>query len=195
MQLSSLARFSLWLLISTVVAPAFTGTPSSAQPAIAQPESQPESQPVSMPIGQQNDETSTPKPRRSYIGVGATIGLSDPDETGLGEGGFSIISRAGFTENLGLHTVSIFSDTFTGNLALTVRLPVKSGESARTLFEPFIGPGISIQDGEIGALVSTGADVPLTKDMTATARLNIGFPNDNTEVGIIFGLGYNFGLF
>lgn len=190
MQLSSLTRFSFWILILTTVTSAFTVTPSSAQPAIAQPDSQP----ITMPISKQNGETPS-NPSTSYIGVGATIGLSDPAQTGLGKGGFSILSRAGFTENLGLHTVAIFGDKFTGNLAFTVRLPVKSGESGRTMFEPFIGPGISIQDGEIGALVSTGADIPLSKDFTATARLNVGFPNGNTELGIIFGLGYNFRLF
>jgi hypothetical protein len=148
-----------------------------------------------MLISQPNEETSTPKLRRSYIGVGATIGLSDSDETGLGEGGFSIISRVGFTENLGLHNVAIFSDEFTSNFALTVRLPVKSDQSGRTLVEPFIGPGITIEDGEVDALVSAGADVPLTPDIAATARLNIGFTNDDTEIGIILGLGYNFKLF
>ncbi|MDX2271410.1 MAG: hypothetical protein NW237_05600 [Cyanobacteriota bacterium] len=196
MQLITLAKFSLWLLISMVIDTAFTGTPSSAQPAAV---TQTESQTVSMPISQQNDETSTPEPRRSYIGVGATIGLSEPDEagfqTGLGKGGFSIISRAGLTENLGLHTVAIFGDKFTGNLAFTVRLPVKSGESGSTLFEPFIGPGVIIEESEVSALVSTGADIPLSKDFTTTARLNIGFPNGNTDVGIIVGLGYNFKLF
>ena len=191
MQLSSLTRFSLWLLNSTMVVVAFTGTPSSAQPASAQSESQP----ASILISQENGETSTPKPRRSYIGVGATIGLSDPDETGLGEGGFSIISRTGFTENLGLHSTAIFADELTSNLALTARIPVKSGESGRTLFEPFIGPGILIEDGEIDALVSTGADIPITRHMTATARFNVGFPNGDTEVGMILGLGYNFKLF
>lgn len=192
MRLSSLAKSSLWLLSPIVVALAFTDTPSSAQPVNARPAS---IQPESMPIGQQNEETSTPKPRRNYIGVGATIGLSDSDETGLGEGGFSIISRTGFTENLGLHGAAIFADTFTSNLAFTVRLPVKSDRSGRTLVEPFIGPGIIIQDDKIDALVSAGADVPLTRDITATARLNIGFPNDDTEIGIILGVGYNFKLF
>jgi len=187
MRLSSLAKSSLWLLSPTVVALAFTDTPSLAQSANAQP--------APMLISQPNEETSTPKLRRSYIGVGATIGLSDSDETGLGEGGFSIISRVGFTENLGLHNVAIFSDEFTSNFALTIRLPVKSDQSGRTLVDPFIGPGITIQDGEIEALVSAGADVPLTPDIAATARLNIGFTNDDTEIGIILGLGYNFKLF
>lgn len=191
MRLSSFAKSSLWVLNLTVVTFAFTDTPSSAQPAIAQPEFQP----ASMPISQQNRETSTPKPRRSYIGAAAAIDLSDSNEAGLEEGGFSIISRTGFTENLGLHSAAIFADQFTSNLAFTVRFPVQSGQSGRTLVEPFIGPGIIIQDGEIDALVSTGADVPLTKDMTATARLNISFPNGDTEVGMIFGLGYNFKLF
>ena len=174
-----------------MVVVAFTGTPSSAQPAIAQSESQP----ASILISQENGETSTPKPKRNYIGVGAAIGLSDSDETGLGEGGFSIISRTGFTQNLGLHSTAIFADELTSNLALTARIPVKSGESGRTLFEPFIGSGILIEDGEIDALVSTGADIPLTRHMTATARVNIGFPNGDTEVGMILGLGYNFKLF
>ena len=109
--------------------------------------------------------------------------------------GFSIISRTGFTENLGLHSAAIFADKFTSNLAFTVRLPVKSDRSGRTLLEPFIGPGIIVQDGEVDALVSAGVDVPLTRDIAGTARLNIGFPNDDTEIGIIFGLGYNFKLF
>ncbi len=187
MRLSSLAKSGFWLLIPTVVALAFTDTPSSAQPVIERP--------ASTPIAQQNEEALAPKPRRNYIGVGGTIGLSDSDETGLGEGGFSIISRTGFTENLGLHSAAIFADEFTSNLALTVRLPIKSDRSGRTLVEPFIGPGIIVQDGEIDALVSAGADVPLTQDITATARLNIGFPNDETEIGIILGLGYNFKLF
>jgi hypothetical protein len=42
-----------------------------------------------------------------------------------------------------------------------------------------------------GFLLTGGVDVPLSPQFTATAGVNVGFIDD-TEVGLLLGVGYNF---
>ncbi|MEB3118236.1 MAG: hypothetical protein VKL01_07700, partial [Limnothrix sp.] len=47
----------------------------------------------------------------SYIGIGGAIGLSgDDDSSALGEGGFALLSKTAFSENLSLHNASILGN-------------------------------------------------------------------------------------
>jgi hypothetical protein len=46
-------------------------------------------------------------------------------------------------------------------------------------------------DSTIGALITGGVDVPLSSQFTATAAVNVGFV-DETEVGLLIGVGYTF---
>jgi len=135
---------------------------------------------------------------RSYIGVGGNVGL-DGEETNLGEGGFVIVSKAGFTENLSLHNAVMFSDETTTSLTLSLNFPIKAPVTGQTIVIPFAGGGVLLQpdeDWEADPLVSAGVDVPIPPKFTGTVRVNVAFPEDDeTDVGLVLGVGYNLKLF
>ena len=59
---------------------------------------------------------------------------------------------------------------------------------------PYAGAGVIVSTGDngnFGFLITGGVDVPLSRNFTATAGLNIGFL-DGAEVGLLVGVGYTF---
>ena len=149
-------------------------------------------------IGQTTESDSEEEPTRSYIGLGGTIGLSG-DATPLGEGGFSLAGRTAFTENLSLHTSSVFQDDGLSLFALTFGVPIENKSTQREILFPFVGAGVAIEDlfGDFDTevLVTTGVDIPLGRKFVSTVRLNASFPEDETELGLLLGVGYRFSLF
>lgn len=135
---------------------------------------------------------------RSYIGVGGNIGL-DGEETNLGEGSLVIVTKAGFTENFSLHNAVMFGDETTTTVALSVNFPIKAPVTGQTIVIPFAGGGVLLQpdkDWEADPLVSGGVDIPIPPRFTGTVRVNVVFPEDDeTDVGLILGVGYNLKLF
>ncbi len=128
----------------------------------------------------------------SYIGVGGNIGLGG--ETGIGEGSFSVMSKIGFTRNLSVRPSVLFGDDVTVLLPVTLDFPTENLEITRLNVAPYIGGGAIISTGDdsnVGVLLTGGIDVPLTTQFTATAGVNVGFVDD-TDVGVILGVGYNF---
>lgn len=137
-------------------------------------------------------------PTRSYIGIGGNIGLGG-ESTSLGDGGFSLLGRTAITDNISLHTSSVFSDDGVSAFALTFGVPIyKSGRDLELVY-PFVGGGIAVEDffGDfnVNALVTTGVDVPILRRLTGTVRLNFGFAEDDTDIGLLLGVGYNFSVF
>lgn len=145
----------------------------------------------------EEEEDEEKKPTRSYTGLGGTIGISG-DATPLGEGGFSLIGRTAFTNNFSLHTSSIFQDDGLSLFAITFGIPIKNNFSERELF-PFVGAGVAIEDlfgdFEADALITTGVDIPIGKKFVGTVRFNVTFPEDDTDLGLTLGIGYNFSIF
>ncbi|MFP4103891.1 hypothetical protein [Coleofasciculus sp.] len=135
---------------------------------------------------------------RSYIGVGGNIGL-DGEETNLGEGSVVIVSKAGFTDNFSLHNAVMFGDETTTSLTLSLNFPIKTPVTGQTIVIPFVGGGVLLQpdnDWEADPLVSGGVDVPIPPQFTGTVRVNVAFPEDDeTDVGLVLGVGYNLKLF
>ncbi len=128
----------------------------------------------------------------SYIGVGGNIGIGG--DTGIGEGSFSVISKVGLTRNFSARPSVLFGDNTTILLPVTIDFPSESLEITRFNVAPYIGGGAIIStgdDSDVGVLLSGGVDVPLTSQFTATAGVNVGFV-DETDVGVILGVGYNF---
>ena len=171
------------LLISTLGIMAFSCV--RVNPVMAQTE----------PKGKQQQQI----PTRSYAGLGGNIGIGG-ESTALSEGGFSLVGRTAFTENISLHTSTVFGDDNIGAFALTFGLPIsKSSPNELELLYPFVGGGIAVEDFfgdfEVDGLVTTGVDVPILKRITATVRLNVGFAEDDTDVGLLLGVGYNFSIF
>ncbi|MEH2387758.1 MAG: fasciclin domain-containing protein [Nostoc sp.] len=133
---------------------------------------------------------------RSYIGVAGNIGLSGGD-TALSEGNFAVISKLGLTRNISVRPSVIFGDDTLFLVPLTLDFSPKIagsvGERTYTI-SPYIGAGVAIEanlDTDFGLLLTGGVDVPLGSKFTLTGAVNAAFM-DETDVGLLFGLGYNF---
>ncbi|NDJ23475.1 hypothetical protein GS682_17900 [Nostoc sp. B(2019)] len=128
----------------------------------------------------------------SYLGVGGNIGLSG--DTRVGEGSFAVISKIGLTRNLSARPAALVGDNTVFLIPLTVDFPTENLEVTQLNVAPYIGGGIAVstgRDSTVGALISGGVDVPLSTQITATGGVNVSFI-DETDVGILLGVGYNF---
>lgn len=131
----------------------------------------------------------------SYIGVGGNIGFGG--ETTLSEGSFAVFSKIGLTNNLSARPAALLGDDQVFLIPLTVDFPVQSvTETTQQQLNvaPYLGAGAAIstgRDSTVGFLLTGGVDVPVSPQFTATAGLNVGFI-DETEVGLLLGVGYNF---
>ncbi len=138
----------------------------------------------------------------SYIGVGGNIGLTG--DTGVGEGAFVVNAKIALSRSLSLRPAAHFSDNtaFLASLTYDFNLPGRDPFEPVQFF-PFVGGGIILNteddsansdSSDVGFLLTGGVDYPLSRDFTANATLNIGFL-DETEVGIVLGVGYTFSSF
>ncbi|MDJ1170048.1 hypothetical protein PMG71_11475 [Roseofilum sp. BLCC_M154] len=133
----------------------------------------------------------------SYFGIGGTLGLSD-GETALGSGGFSLMSKGALSEYITLHNATSFGKQTASMFALTGEFPIRNNETQEVVAMPFLGGGtlVTTQDGwRFHGLVVGGIDVPLSRDFMGTLRVNTGFVDGKTEVGVVLGVGYRFNLF
>ncbi|MHC5936138.1 hypothetical protein [Nostoc sp.] len=166
-------------------APTFTPSPTPRTPIQNQPSLQ---KPASelLPLGA----------TRSYIGIGANIGLSGGN-TALAQGAFTIFSKIGLTKNFSFRPAALVSDNSVFLLPVTFDFPVNSvtdlGEDQINVIS-YVGAGAAISTGEhstVGFLLNGGVDVPLSPEFTATAGVNVSFL-EQTDVGLLLGIGYNF---
>ncbi len=131
----------------------------------------------------------------SYLGIAANIGLSGGDSS-LGDGNFAVISKIGLTNSISVRPSAVFGDNTTVLLPITYDFSFQSADafSEPLPIAPYIGVGAAYKtgdDSQFAFLVSGGIDVPLTPQFTATAAVNAGF-FDQTDVGLLLGVGYNF---
>jgi len=129
----------------------------------------------------------------TYLGIGADMGLDG--DTALGESGFAAVGKLGFTDNLSLRTASSFGDGVVLMLSVAYDFPIDREPFESIVLAPFVGGGVAfeIDEGYSGPPISGGVDYPVSKDLTATARINIAFlKEETTDVGIILGIAYNF---
>ncbi len=132
---------------------------------------------------------------RSYIGVGGNIGLGG--DSAVSEGNFAVISKIGLTRNFSVRPGAIIGDDTLVMLPITFDLASQSANPTgeRTFsISPFIGAGVAIEtsnDADIGLLLTGGVDVPLGSRFTLNGTVNAAFL-DQTDVGLLFGVGYNF---
>jgi hypothetical protein len=123
--------------------------------------------------------------RKNYLGVGPSFGLSGGDSP-LGDTSFVILSRAGLTNRLALNSDIVIGDGVAVNLAAVTEFPL-----GRVI--PFAGGGLIINtrdNWDFRPLLSGGANVPINRNFTGTARLNVGFLEE-TDIGLMLGVGYN----
>jgi hypothetical protein len=153
---------------------------------------------IGLPVSAQpNSATRDIGVPNSYIGIGSAIGLSG-NTTALGSGGLVILSKLKFSDNLSLHDATIIL----GNSAATTMIIVSAdfpilNDAGKTIVSPFIGGGAMLRYDRglsISPAISGGIDVPISRNLTGTLRLNAGFPsNRSADVGILVGAGYSFG--
>lgn len=127
--------------------------------------------------------------RINYFGVGATIGVSDDGDTELGDGGFSLVGRFSFDDQLAIHSASVLGGDSFASFALTNSFSTVDVTEQITVV-PFIGAGVGIEvdDFEVNPLVTAGVDVPISDLVTGTARVNAAF-DDGTDIGVVLGVG------
>ncbi len=132
----------------------------------------------------------------SYIGIGGNLGFGG--DTALGDTSFAIISKIGLTNNFSVRPSVLFRDNLTVLIPITYDFgsgnAVEVSDDFVITAAPYAGAGVAFSTGDksnFGFLISGGVDVPLSRNFTATAGLNIGFL-DGTEVGLLLGVGYTF---
>ncbi len=176
-------------MMLTDVASESTSQPSAAQ--VAQPNQ----------IAQSDiDVGRSTRGGSSYVGVGGNIGVSG-GASALGDGNFTIISKVGFTRSLSVRPSVILGDNTLFLIPITYDFsfqPAGGDPFTEPLaIAPYVGVGAAIQTGdnsETAVLLTGGIDVPLNNRFTATASVNAGFFGQ-TDLGLLFGVGYNFGGF
>jgi len=134
----------------------------------------------------------------SYVGVAGNIGISG-GETALGLGNFSVISKIGLTNYLSFRPGAVIGDNTVVLLPVTFDLASEAQKLFGNKFriDPYIGGGVAINTGhnsDAGGLVTGGIDLPITRQFTLNAAVNAAFIN-NTSVGVVVGVGYNFNGF
>ncbi|WP_375471542.1 hypothetical protein [uncultured Nostoc sp.] len=161
-----------------------------------QPTSKATAQPATTKVAQSDiDLGRTTNGGSSYLGIAANIGLSGGD-TSLGDGNFAVVSKIGLTNSISVRPSAVFGDNTTILLPITYDFTFKSADafSEPLAIAPYVGVGAAYKtgdDSQFAFLASAGIDVPLTSQFTATAAINAGF-FDETDVGLLLGVGYNF---
>jgi len=134
----------------------------------------------------------------SYIGVAGNIGIGGGDSS-LGDGNFAAISKIGLTNAISVRPSAVFGDNTTILIPVTYDFTFRQVDpfDEPLAIAPYVGVGAAIKtgdDSQAAFLVSGGLDVPLNSQFTATAAINAGF-FDETDVGLLVGVGYNFSGF
>jgi hypothetical protein len=159
--------------------------------------SQTTAQPSATKVAQSDiDLGRTNRGGSSYLGVAVNIGLSGDGDSSLGDGNFAVVSKIGLTNSISVRPSAVFGDNTTVLVPITYDFTFKSADafSEPLAIAPYVGVGAAYKtgdDSQFAFLVSGGIDVPLTPQFTATASVNAGF-FDETDVGLLLGVGYNF---
>ncbi len=118
--------------------------------------------------------------------------------TALGEGSFAVFSKLGLTRYLSVRPTILISENPTLLVPITYDLlPVGVPGEARFSAAPYLGLGAAVSFGDDTSadfLITGGVDVPLSRQLTLTGAVNLT-AFDNTAVGLLIGIGYNFSGF
>ncbi|MEH1873214.1 hypothetical protein [Nostoc sp.] len=181
----------------TVATSSATLTSEFVQPTSETTSSEPSTTKVATKVAQSDiDLGKTTRGGSSYIGIAANIGLSGGGDASLGDGNFAVVSKIGLTNSISVRPSAVFGDNTTILLPVTYDFTFKSADafSEPLAIAPYVGVGAAYKtgnDSQLAFLVTGGIDVPLTPQFTATAAVNAGF-FDQTDVGFLLGVGYNF---
>lgn len=131
---------------------------------------------------------------QSYVGAGYNIGFGD---SGLGDSAFAINGKIGLTNTISVRPAAILGDDVAFLIPVTYDFNVRQEDPFDTSFPfaPYAGGGVVVSTGDdenIGFVLTGGLDVPLNESFTANAGLNVGFIEEDTDVGLLLGVGYTF---
>ncbi|OLP17882.1 hypothetical protein BST81_12545 [Leptolyngbya sp. 'hensonii'] len=135
------------------------------------------------------------RPNPSYLGIAGNVGLTG-DSSDIGRPSFAVFTKLPLANFISLRPAVFVNRDAAILVPLTLDFPSQV-EAFGFTPSPFFGGGIAVTTGpesRAGALITTGVDFPVTRELTATTGLNLGFLR-NTDVGLYFGLGYTFGGF
>mgnify|MGYP006270024845 FL=1 len=132
----------------------------------------------------------------NYIGVGLNLGFNG--DTALGDVAFAINSRIQLIPNLSFRPGVLIENNAVILVPFTYDFTpqgVSFGGTDLNLI-PYVGGGVLFttdddSEDDLGALLTAGVDVPVSRQFTANAGLNVGFVNDDAEFGFLLGIGYN----
>ena len=132
---------------------------------------------------------------RSYVGVAGNIGIGGGDSS-LGDGNFAVISKVGVTNSISVRPSAVFGNNTTILIPVTYDFNLQQADpfDEPLAIAPYVGVGAAIKtgnDSRTALLITGGVDFPLSPQFTATASVNAGFFNQ-TDVGLLLGVGYNF---
>ncbi|HYW22448.1 MAG TPA: hypothetical protein VE956_24690 [Nodularia sp. (in: cyanobacteria)] len=144
------------------------------------------------------DVRKAPRGARSYVGVAGNIGIGGGDSS-LADGNFAVISKVGITNTISVRPSGVFGNDTTILVPITYDFNIKQTDPFEEPLgiAPYVGVGAAIKtggDSTTALLITGGIDFPLNPQFTATASVNAGF-FDETDVGLLLGIGYNFGSF
>lgn len=136
----------------------------------------------------------------SYVGIAGNIGLDG--ETALGDSSFAVISKIGFTNSISARPSVLIGDDTTFLIPITYDFSILPTDAFDETFPiaPYVGAGIAIPTGDdndddsgsdVGFLLTGGVDYPISPQFTATAAVNATI-SDETDIGVLIGVGYNF---
>ena len=128
----------------------------------------------------------------SYVGAGLNIGLTG--DTALGDSSFTVLSKIGLTRTISVRPSVMIGDDADILIPVTLDFPSYTADDIGISAAPYVGAGVAITTGDSDAvrlLLTGGVDVPLTPQFTATAAVNAAV-FDETDIGLLFGVGYNF---
>lgn len=175
------------------------GTVATSSAVLTTESAQP-TNPTSIPRVAQSDIDvgRTTRGGSSYIGVAGNIGI-DGGDSSLGDGNFAVISKVGLTNSISVRPSAVLGDNTTILLPVTYDFSFQQADpfSEPLAIAPYVGAGAALKtgdDSQVAFLVSGGIDVPLNAQFTATASVNAGF-FDQTDIGFLLGVGYNFTAF
>jgi len=140
------------------------------------------------------DPGSATRSGYSYVGIGGNIGIVDGD-TDIGAGSFVILSKIGLTPYVSVRPELFIGDDVTIAVPITYDFSTVAEIVPGYPIAPFvgIGPTFTFNDEFLAAIVTAGVDVPITRNLTATASTNFTFFSD-FAFGILLGIGYNVGF-
>lgn len=130
----------------------------------------------------------------SYIGIAGNLGLGG--DSALGDSSFMVISKIGLTTRIAVRPSVAIEDNPVILVPVTFDFSIRPVDAftERLPIAPYVGGGIAFSTGDnsdVGPLLTAGVDFPVTSRFTATAAVNAAFLDD-TDVGILLGIGYNF---